>query len=560
VKAVLVVCLVVLAGGCLPRESSRLGAFGRRPAPAGAYAEYIRGRAASDSGDHAAAIRHFQAASRLAPDDASLRVAIGEEHLAAGDLDAAGAELARIFDRWPDDVDAWILAGRLGTRRERHAEAARAFEKAFALDPEHIRAYLLAASSHLRRGDKPAARRVYEQLLARFPRHPDAHLRLARLDVDAGDWAAAEVHLTAVLAAAPDDIDARVLLARAYQRRGRASDATSLLREAYDRSGEDPWVGEQLFRAFLAGGERDAAIALLADLDGAHRTPAARIAFAQLYLVVRQPADALRICQEVLVAHPDRHDARLIASRAHAQVGQRDAAIAAALAVPAGAEEWPAAQALAAEQTHRSGKRSEALALVEAALAHSPDSPVLLGQTALLLWRAGREAAGRKLLEEARLRRPQDDELVFVLAFFEERAGRAREAVELIRREVLAEDPDHVGALNLVGYTLAEHGLELDAAESALRRAMDLSPDDGYILDSWGVLLLRRGKLDEAGEALEQADRLAPGEAEILLHRGELEVARGRRGEAEKWFERALALDPDDELADRIKKHRTGAR
>jgi tetratricopeptide (TPR) repeat protein len=554
----LAVVLVLSLAACLPARPPRTGAFGREPAPPAAYAEYIRGRAASASGEHAEAAVHFRAAARLAPDDASLRVAVADELLAAGELEAADAEAAALLSRWADEPDAWIVRGHVAARRGRLAEAGQLFDKAIAVAPDAPRAYLLAGMLHTRRRDVAAARRAYQRLLARHPAHGEAHLRLARLLGETGDWVGAEQHLVRALAAEPDDIEARVWLARAYQRLGKRAEAAASLREAYDRSGEDPWVGEQLFRAFLDGGDRDAALGLLADLDGGHRSASARLAFAGLYLVVRRADDALRIIGEVLASQPERHDARLLAARAHAQKGDRAAAIAAATAVPVGSEEYPSARAFAGEQTHRSGKRAEAIALLEAALVDAPGAVALLAELALLYQRAGRVGDARRLLGEARADRPGDLELVFALAGVEERDGQPERAAELLRREVLAGDPDHVGALNLIGYVYASHGVSLAQAEPLLARAVELAPDDGYVLDSWGLLLLRRGRLAEAGEVLARADRLAPEEPEILAHLGELALAKGDRAAGEAYFVRALALDPEEELIHRIEKLRGG--
>jgi Tfp pilus assembly protein PilF len=123
-----------------------------------------------------------------------------------------------------------------------------------------------------------------------------------------------------------------------------------------------------------------------------------------------------------------------------------------------------------------------------------------------------------------------------------------------IMQKLLDDDADNVLALNFIGYLYANRGVKLDDAEKLLRRAMELRPDDGYVLDSWGWYLVQRGKLDDAREALEQADRLSPFEPEILLHLGELYVRRGEAERAREMFERALALDPDDRTRLRLEQ------
>src|SRR5205085_192647 len=91
-------------------------------------------------------------------------------------------------------------------------------------------------------------------------------------------------------------------------------------------------------------------------------------------------------------------------------------------------------------------------------------------------------------------------------------------AVALLEPLVRAH-PDHVAALNLLGYLLAGSRSRLADAERYLRHARELAPGDPAVLDSWGWLLLAEGKPREALAALEHAARLAPLAPEILAHR-----------------------------------------
>jgi len=72
-------------------------------------------------------------------------------------------------------------------------------------------------------------------------------------------------------------------------------------------------------------------------------------------------------------------------------------------------------------------------------------------------------------------------------------------------RKVLDMDPDSAGALNYLGYMLADRGVRLDEAQKMILRAVDLEPDNGAYLDSLGWLYYRENKLEEAEHALVSA-------------------------------------------------------
>src|SRR5690606_29945886 len=84
--------------------------------------------------------------------------------------------------------------------------------------------------------------------------------------------------------------------------------------------------------------------------------------------------------------------------------------------------------------------------------------------------------------------------------------------------EIILRNPNNSDALNYLGYTWTVQGVKLDEAERLLKRALSLSPENGYIVDSWGWHLLVRGRVDEAIVQLERAASLRPNEPTILEH------------------------------------------
>ena len=69
-------------------------------------------------------------------------------------------------------------------------------------------------------------------------------------------------------------------------------------------------------------------------------------------------------------------------------------------------------------------------------------------------------------------------------------------------RTVLKSDPDNAGALNYLGYMLADRDVRLDEAQQLISKAVDLDPDNGAYLDSLGWCTTAQNRLDQAADEL----------------------------------------------------------
>ena len=91
-----------------------------------------------------------------------------------------------------------------------------------------------------------------------------------------------------------------------------------------------------------------------------------------------------------------------------------------------------------------------------------------------------------------------------------------------MRREAVARAPDYPGALNFLGYLLADNSRELEEALGLITRALEQDPGNGAYLDSYGWVLYRLGRLEEARKQLEGALALTGGDPVVHEHLGDV--------------------------------------
>ena len=71
-------------------------------------------------------------------------------------------------------------------------------------------------------------------------------------------------------------------------------------------------------------------------------------------------------------------------------------------------------------------------------------------------------------------------------------------------------NPQNAAALNYLGYTWAEMGVQLDDAEALIQRALKIEPNDGFFIDSLGWVYYQKGDYSRAVEQLERAVTILP--------------------------------------------------
>ena len=114
-------------------------------------------------------------------------------------------------------------------------------------------------------------------------------------------------------------------------------------------------------------------------------------------------------------------------------------------------------------------------------------------------------------------------------------------------KKALELNPDQPLVLNYLGYSWVDQGLNLEEAFKMLRKAVELRPNDGYIVDSLGWAHYRLGQYVEATETLEKAIDLKPADPILNNHLGDAYWRVDRRIEAHFQWNHARDMGPDPE-------------
>ncbi len=131
----------------------------------------------------------------------------------------------------------------------------------------------------------------------------------------------------------------------------------------------------------------------------------------------------------------------------------------------------------------------------------------------------------------------------FDMAVQHHQAGRAPQAEQLYR-QILQADPQHVGALHLLGLLAHQMGRS-DLAIEYIRQALRLQPEFADAHSNLGMALAKQGNLTEAIACYQQALRLKPDHANALNNLANALRHQGKLTEAVASYQQALRFKPE---------------
>ena len=275
----------------------------------------------------------------------------------------------------------------------------------------------------------------------------------------------------------------------------------------------------------------------------------ALIASATVLIVQKQEEVALAYLRLSLRLDPGRDEAWMLVGDIMTDIGDLEAARAAYLTPKRGSDQFVAARGKLAWTYQGAGDKSAAIRIARETLASAPASQDAGSTLADLLRADERYDDSAKVLDGliARQGDKADWRLLYMRAVDLQESGRWAEA-ERDLSAALKERPDEPELLNFLGYSWIDRGEKLPQAMAMVKKAVDLNPQSGAMLDSLGWGYYRLGDYKTAVEKLEAAVVLEAGDPDVNNHLGDAYWRVGRLTEARFQWRRVLTLEPSAKL------------
>lgn len=136
---------------------------------------------------------------------------------------------------------------------------------------------------------------------------------------------------------------------------------------------------------------------------------------------------------------------------------------------------------------------------------------------------------------------PEEESLYFQRAVAYEKSKEWEKAKNDLLK-IIEKNPNSAEAYNFLGYTMAEKDENLPQALVYVKKAIELKPREGHILDSLGWVYFKMGDVSQALSIISSAHQLQPDEPTIAEHLGDIYFTLKDKRKARYYFNKSLKI------------------
>lgn len=463
----------------------------------------------------------FKTAVHLEPDSEEAVTTLAYLYNEEGDSKRAIEALSSV----PDTDRSSKLYSALGYTYEEqkdYKKAITAYRKATELDHDNLDAVRGLAQNLMNDGQTDAALEQYKVIAEANPEDPQTYLRMAEIYRRGGKYDLALDNLKKAESMVQDSLEVPYNMAVVYEAQGRFDEAAQILQDLAKKS-------EKADGNYTSAEKNNRAVFL------------ERLGL--VYRDMNNNAAAIETFRKMLPLGDEN------AERGYQQIidAYRDS------------KEWAQATATAKEAVSKlpndrslklvyysqladEGNPDAAITQVKQLLKGTPEDRevyLALAQIDSRLKRWSDAEAAMDKAQQLSTKAEDKEYAVFVRGSIYERQKKYDDAEEMFKK-VLALDPQNAAALNYLGYMLADRGVRVEEGLGYVKRAVALEPQNGAYLDSLGWAYFKLGNYEAAEDALRKALDRINSDPTVHDHLGDLYQKTGRLKLAAAHWERAM--------------------
>ena len=521
---------------------------------AGALAHFVEGMVFEENGEMDSALEAYRKVLNVDPGQSQLAARVAGLLIQDDDFPQAIDVLKDAIKANPNNAEPYQQLAFIYARYLKKTDQAIDYaNRAIALNPADVEAYQRLVEIEIAAGQEKKALEALDRATKVRSNDPNFWMHLGKLYV--------AILFKSDSQPKPDELK-RV---------------NEIFKRAAEHAGDDPAILKDVADYYAASQQLKEAIPLyLRVLELQPEDANAREKLATGFILTNQRGKAVEMLEQIIKEHPDKYQpydllAQVLDDEARSlqRANRIDEAKAKFAKVAANYE-----QSLLINPNHASTylhlaallvgplkDPSRGVQLLADARRRFPGAPEIVYYLAIAQREAKQSqqavATFEEALHEAQL--DQDDDVVNAKFYFNygaaaEQAGLYEKAADLLRKSIALDPANSAEACNYLGYMWADHNMNLDEAETMIRRALESEPNNASYLDSLGWVEFRKGKFDQALTDLLRAAKGAEHDDPVVFeHIGDTYLKLNRMADALAAWQKALTLDPKNKnLAEKV--------
>ncbi len=516
------------------------------------------GEAYSFEGNISKAIESFKLVLIYDQKSARVPLRIAAEYAKLGLLSESLEYCLSAIEKDPANIEAHVLLGGLYSTMKQFEKAIEQYEIVLKLDPKDNDALMFLGAVYAETKNYPKSISYFEKLVSDEDAE-NLHLGyyyLGRVYIESkakDSFKKAESSFKKSLQKRTDYAEAAIALSLLYAENKMEQQSIDILKEFSKENGPNIRVAEVLGAKYLEMDKTDLALEQYEFLENhSEDVLNLKVKVALLLMESKQYVKAVSKLNEILKIVPESDKIRFYLAAVLEELNEGEKAIEQFQKIPSTSTFYMDAVTHAIYLLRQNKRTDEALVMAKDCFQSKDDQPQAVALYASMLDEKGQYQEAKIVLEKGLERSPENVQLIFMLGTLFDRLGKKEQVIDTMKK-VLSMEPNHIQSLNYLAFTYAELGKNLDDAEKYARKAFSLDNNDGYVLDTLGWIMYKRGKVKESIPLLESAFKKQPNESIIADHLGDAYKRNQLNDKAKKMYQKAVELEADLKRADEIR-------
>ncbi len=525
-------------------------------------------------------------AGHINPDVVDIPIFLGNFYMGLNNITSAEKAYSRALKMAPDSVKAHVAAARFHEATGGEDKALALYNRALVLEPDNLMLKIILTQFHLNSGEIPEATDLVAAILEARPGFFPGLMMDAELKIYNKDYEAAKIRLQALEKEHPDSARLHYLkgichmnlgntpkaitsLARSVDLDPGQTDTATLLAQLYYNTGEFALARRQASDVLEKDPENFQATDILAncDMEAGHRDKAIE-GFKKLIAMAPENPRGYQLMGLLYAYGQNYEESDRYLTQALDKLDVAMDIIAVLVRNHVAQKKYSAAHELIRQQLNKSGDSPRSSASL-----HKLEGDIYLAEEnkemALTAFQRAMEldadfqppyyAMARIYMETGNLDKAieqytrlleKNPALVtahMMLGILMDATGRYDEGATHYRK-ALTTRPRYAPAANNLAWHLIHRTDKLNEALSFARVAREVLPEDPAIMDTLGLVYLKKGLVDSAITEFKDSLKKSGNNPEVMLHLGQAYHSKGDTENAREILKKIMTLDQNRAL------------